>query len=202
MRRRSSRPAGRTRSTQWIVGGPDGTRNGGSCAWLVGEPCCKLQPGTGENSKPRSTSPPSTSPDLASLGVKSTPSERQVLRADMLDPAEVCWLNGFARKDWKYFFRLASGAQGWQREDAEQEAGEGFPAPRLVPFLGRRCGRRGESVWHSKGPLRLMLVRIPSKHVLTGSSDGKYPSRGWGAMHDALRREIHRPPFGRSETAG
>ena len=143
MRRRSSRPAGRTRSTQWIVGGPDGTRNGGSCAWLVGEPCCKLQPGTGERSKPRSTSPPSTSPDLASLGVKSTPSERQVLRADMLDPAEVCWLNGFARKDWKYFFNLASGAQGWQREDAEQEAGEGFPAPRLVPFLGRRCGRRG-----------------------------------------------------------
>ena len=80
--------------------------------------------------------------------------------------------------------------------------GEGFPAPRLVPFLGRRCGRRGESVWHSKGPLRHMLVQIPSKHVLTGSSDGKYPSRGWGAMHDALRREIHRPPFGRSETAG
>ena len=59
--------------------------------------------------------------------------------------------------------------------------GEGFPAPRLVPFLGRRCGRRGESVWHSKGPLR---------HVLTGSSDGRYPSLGWGAMHDALRREI------------
>ena len=113
-----------------------------------------------------------------------------MLRADMLDPAEVCWLNGFARKDWKYFFNLASGAQGWQREDAEQEAGEGFPASRLVPFLGRRCGRRGESVWHSKGPLRLMLVQIPSKHVLTGSSDGKYPSRGWGAMHDALRREI------------
>ena len=51
-----------------------------------------------------------------------------MLRADMLDPAEVCWLNGFARKDWKYFFNLASGAQGWQREDAEQEAGEGFPA--------------------------------------------------------------------------
>ena len=68
--------------------------------------------------------------------------------------------------------------------------GEGFPAPRLVPFLGRRCGRRGESVWHSKGPLRLMLVRIPSKHVLTGNSDGRYPSRGCGAMHDALRREI------------
>ena len=42
----------------------------------------------------------------------------------MLDPAEGCWLNGFARKDWKYFFNLASGAQGWQREDAEQEAGE------------------------------------------------------------------------------
>ena len=55
-----------------------------------------------------------------------------MLRADMLDPAEVCWLNGFARKDWKYFFNLASGAQGWQREDAEQEAGEGFPAPRLA----------------------------------------------------------------------
>ena len=142
---------------------------------------CKLQRGTGENSIPRSTSPPSTSPDLASLGVKSTPSERQVLRADMLDPAEGCWLNEFARKDWKYFFNLASGAQGWQREDAEQEAGEGFPAPRLVPFLGRRCGRRGESVWHSKAPLR---------HVLTGSSDGRYPSLGWGAMHDALRREI------------
>ena len=104
-----------------------------------------------------------------------------MLRADMLDPAAVCWLNGFARKDWKYFFNLASGAQGWQREDAEQEADEGFPAPRLVPFLGRRCGRRGESVWHSKAPLR---------HVLTGSSDGRYPSLGWGAMHDALRREI------------
>ena len=84
--------------------------------------------GGGSNRRPRRTSPPSTSPDLASLGVKSTPSERQVLRADMLDPAEVCWLNGFARKDWKYFFNLASGAQGWQREDAEQEAGEGFPA--------------------------------------------------------------------------
>ena len=93
------------RECAWIVGGPDGTRNGGSCAWLVGEPCCKLQPGTGERSKPRSTSPPSTSPDLASLGVKSTPSERQVLRADMLDPAEVCWLNGFARGRW---------TQGWR----------------------------------------------------------------------------------------
>jgi len=33
-------------------------------------------------------------------------------------------VDGFARKDWKYFFRLASGAQGWQREDAEQGAGE------------------------------------------------------------------------------
>ena len=97
---------------------------------------------------------------------------------------------GAQRRHRSHFFNLASGAQGWQREDAEQEAGEGFPAPRLVPFLGRRCGRRGESVWHSKGPLRLMLVRIPSKHVLTGSSDGRYPSRGWGAMHDALRREI------------
>ena len=153
MRRRSSRPAGRTRSTQWIVGGPDGTRNGGSCAWLVGEPCCKLQPGAGENSKPRSTSPPSTSPDLASLGVKSTPSERQVLRADMLDPAEVCWLNGFARKDWKYFFNLASGAQGWQRDDAEQGAGEGFPAPRFVTFLRRNCGRRRGISLALEGPL-------------------------------------------------
>ena len=76
-----------------------------------------------------------------------------MLRADMLDPAEVCWLNGFARKDWKYFFNLASGAQGWQREDAEQEAGEGFPAPRLVPFLGRRCGRRGGICLALKGPL-------------------------------------------------
>ena len=33
-------------------------------------------------------------------------------------------VDGFARKDWKCFFSLASGAQGWQREDAEQEAGE------------------------------------------------------------------------------
>ena len=107
-------------------------------------------------------------PDLASLGVKSTPSERQVLRADMLDPAEVCWLNGFARKDWKYFFRLASGAQGWQREDAEQEAGEGFPAPRLVPFLIRRCWSGHQKAPCAAGSLRCMLVRIPSKHVLTG----------------------------------
>ena len=177
MRRRSSRPAGRTRSGSTAPTGA--SFRGAAGARRIEQPSPgNLQPGTGENSKPRSTSPPSTSPDLASLGVKSTPSERQLLRADMLDPAEVRWLNGFARKDWKYFFNLASGAQGWQREDAEQEAGEGFPAPRLVPFLGRRCGRRGESVWHSKGPLRLMLVRIPSKHVLTGSSDGRYPSRG------------------------
>lgn len=44
------------------------------------------------NRRPCRTSPPSTSPDLASLGAKSTPTERQVLRADMLHPAEVCWL--------------------------------------------------------------------------------------------------------------
>ena len=42
--------------------------------------------------RPCRTSPPSTSPDLASLGVKSTPNERQVLRADMPHHAEVCWL--------------------------------------------------------------------------------------------------------------
>ena len=62
-------------------------------------------------------------------------------------------MNGFARKDWKYFFNLASGAQGWQREDAEQEAGEGFPAPRLVPVLGRKCGRRRGICLALKEPL-------------------------------------------------
>ena len=76
-----------------------------------------------------------------------------MLRADMLDPAEVCWLNGFARKDWKYFFNLASGAQGWQRDDAEQGAGEGFPAPRFVTFLRRNCGRRRGISLALEGPL-------------------------------------------------
>ena len=108
-------------------------------------------------------------------------------------------VDGFARTDWKYFFNLASGAQGWQREDAEQEAGEGFPAPRLVPFLGRRCGRRGESVWHSKGPLRLMLVTRygPLLAALTGDTPvgGGAPCMTPCAVRYPRDRSMVRSPF-------
>ena len=74
-------------------------------------------------------------------------------------------VDGYARADWRYFFNLASGAQGWQREDAEQEAGEGFPAPRFVPSLARKCGRRRGICLAPKGLLRNDLAKALKEGV-------------------------------------
>ena len=119
------------------------------------------------------------------LGDAGAPRARKELRVTTCSEAniDVAWDDPWAQ-------RRGRGSAGrrpegerlrWEREDAEQKAGEGFPAPRLVPFLIRRCWSGQQKAPCAACSLRCMLVRIPSKHVLTGrwrAADGLYVY-GW-----------------------
>ena len=91
------------------------------------------------------------------LGDAGAPRARKELRVTTCSEAniDVAWDDPWAQ-------RRGRGSAGrrpererlrWEREDAEQKAGEGFPAPRFVTFLRRNCGRRRGISLALEGPL-------------------------------------------------